>query len=242
MLDATFNKHPRSAYQFSGGKDSLACLYHLESYWDRFTVYFCDSGDAIPETLAIVDKVRKQVPHFKLVKGRVVDTHARLGFPSDVVPASETPLAKLINEQRGERIIDAYTCCANSLWAPMHEAMLHDDITLIIRGQKTADFHKGPTRSGQSLSHFEFLYPIEGWTDEQVFTFLKQRNIELPKYYADGVITSIDCMHCTAWLGHGIQEYVQKHYPQSFRLVRDRLNKIAVAVEPCTAQLNKFKD
>ena len=103
-----------------------------------------------------------------------------------------------------------------------------------------ADAHRGPCRSGETLDGFEMLYPIESWTDAQVFGFLSDQGIDLPQYYRDGMTCAPDCMTCTAWLGLGIQDYVKRRHPAQYEEVARRLNTIAVAVNPGYQELSRL--
>ena len=49
----------KTALQFSGGKDSLACIHLMRSHWDTLTVYHVDTGDLLPEVREIVDRRRE---------------------------------------------------------------------------------------------------------------------------------------------------------------------------------------
>lgn len=236
-FDSVFERHKKVALQFSGGKDSLACLFVLQKYWDRLTVYYCNSGDAFPETLALMDKVKRMVPHFVEIQGRTKQVHAVLGIPSDVVPCESTVIGRIATNNKYPALIDRYTCCYKSLIEPTHARMKADNITVIIRGQKNADKHRGPCRSGEVMDGFEMLYPIENWSDTDVFQFLSGIGFDLPQYYKDGMNCAPDCMSCTAWLGHGIQDYVKRRHPEKYEEVQKRLNTIAIAIEPLHREL-----
>lgn len=199
------DRHEKIALQFSGGKDSLAVLHLMEPYWDKLTVYFLDSGEAPYETLRLVKSVRDMVPRFKYVRGRIKETREMFGDPSE--------------ETR-------FTCCYLSIMVPMGRQMKADGITLIIRGQKEADKQKGPLKSGHIEGGIEFLYPIEDWTDEMVFDYLREKNIPIPPFYREGVLFTPDCLFCTAWREYHGQEYVMRHYPQIASELTRRMKEV----------------
>ncbi|MFG0641366.1 phosphoadenosine phosphosulfate reductase family protein, partial [Delftia sp. WSY_22] len=59
----------RAALHFSGGKDSLACLYLLRPLVEQgLPVYWLSTGDTIPETRAVVDQVRAWIPDLRTVQ------------------------------------------------------------------------------------------------------------------------------------------------------------------------------
>lgn len=241
-LDAIFARHKRVALQFSGGKDSLAVLYLLRPYWDRLTVYFVNSGDPMPETIEVIDKVWAMVPHFVEVKGRQKQVQAELGWASDLISVGSTPFGRMLGHD-DPALVDRYTCCFKSLMEPMYERMKADGITLVIRGQKNDDDKKPPLRSGDVSEGFEFLYPIEDWSVEQIFAYLEEQGAPLPRYYANGMPGGPDCMHCTAWLEHRLPQYLKRFHPKAHVIVIHRVNRIANALQPYVDELqNTLKE
>jgi len=231
-------RHMRIALQFSGGKDSLAVLLLLRPFWDRLTVYWLNSGDAFPETVALMGLVRDTVSSFVEVAGRQPAVLSGMGWPTDVVPAVSTPFGVAADGSARQSLIDRYTCCYHSLMLPMHERMVADGVTLVIRGQKNLDAVKAPTRSGHVLNGIEFLYPIEGWSDEQVFRFLSEQDATLTPQYDEGMPSSLDCMHCTGWLEHRSSGYLASRHPEVHQEVNRRLRQIRISIAPVIRALN----
>jgi phosphoadenosine phosphosulfate reductase len=225
-----FARHERIALQFSGGKDSLAVLYLLRPYLDKLTVYFCNSGDAFPETLELIEGVKQFIPHFVEVQGRQPEVLSQMGWPSDLVTCGSTSFGRMMGHE-DPALIDRYTCCFYSLMQPMYVRMKQDGITLVIRGQKNDDDKKPPLRSGETLNGFEFLYPIEHWNSDDIFAFLKKEGSPIPRYYADGMTSAPDCMNCTAWLEHSLVAYTKRYHPQQHPILLRRLNIIKKAVD-----------
>src|SRR5213076_1916096 len=124
-MEDVLARHERIALQFSGGKDSLALLYLMRPFWDRLTVYWLDTGDAFPETAALVAEVEAMVPHFVTVHGIQPEVIAEFGLPSDLVPARSTPVG-IAATGTGILIQDRYSCCLRSLMLPLHGRMRAD--------------------------------------------------------------------------------------------------------------------
>lgn len=235
-MNEIISRHERIALQFSGGKDSLACLYLMRPHWDRITVYWCNMGDAFPETVAQMDRIRAEVPHFVEIDGRQPAVIAQFGIPSDIVPASATPMG-LSATSSGTPIQDRYSCCMRSLMIPMHERMIADGITLIIRGQKNSDKVKGPLRSGQVDGGIEYLFPVEDWTDANVLAFLREQNVEIPRFY-EMLNDAPDCMTCSAWWDKGQSKYLKRYHIEKYEIVQERLDTIREAIAPHITDFN----
>jgi phosphoadenosine phosphosulfate reductase len=233
----TIESHERIALQLSGGRDSIACLYLMRPYWDRLTVYWLNTGAAYPETVALMKQISDMVPNFAVIEGnqpRVID---QFGIPSDIVPVSATPIGVEV-AGGGVIIQDRYSCCFRSKMLPMHERMIADGITLIIRGQKNADRLKATVRSGDIEHGIEYLFPIEDWDSRKVMRFLSDEGAPIPRFY-EMLDAMPDCMTCSAWWEEGAAKYLKRyHYPQ-FLKNQKRLDIINKAVGEHIAAFNK---
>lgn len=223
------------ALQFSGGRDSLALLLYMRPHWDDLTVYYCNSGDAYPETLALVQAVKAVVPSFVEVNGKVKETHAEHGWCSDVLHAQATWTDTY---RSGLKLIDRHTCCYHSIMKPLHDRMKADGVTLILRGQRDEDEPKSPVQHGQTIDGFTIGLPIASWSTEDVQAFIEQAGLEVPQYYREGMTSAPDCMHCTAWLEHGAVKYLRKNHPTVAKEVNRRLLEIKIVVQSSMDRLN----
>ena len=239
MSDYTdiIGRHERIALQFSGGKDSLACLFLMRPHWDRLTVYWLDSGDAYPETASLLARVRDMVPNFARIEGRQPQTIAQFGIPTDILPASSTPMG-VTASGKGVLMQDRYSCCLRSIMLPMHERMLEDGITLIVRGQKNADRQKGVLRSGDVDGGIEMLFPIEDWSDRKVMDYLREQDAPIPRFY-EMLNDAPDCLTCSAWWEKGEGAYRKRYHPIQFQEYQRRLDIIQSAVGEHIAAFNQ---
>ena len=237
MVNA-LERHERIALQFSGGKDSLACLYLMRPYWDRLTVYWLNTGNAYPETVQLAAEVRAMVPNFVEIEGRQPATVAEFGLPSDIVPASRTPAGLTVSASTEPAIQDRYSCCLRSIMLPLHERMLADGVTLIIRGQRSDDTLKAPIRSGSVENGIEFLFPIEEWSQQQVMRYLREQNAPVPRFY-EVLDDAPDCMTCSAWWEKGEARYLKRYHYTEYQEVQRRLDVINKAVSGHIAHFNK---
>lgn len=233
LLDPVFGavlRHDRIGFQFSGGRDSTAALHVLQPYWDRLTIYTLDTGDMWPETRAVTERMQEIVGReFNFIKGDVQRYWREVGRPFDVVPAGATPLGRAIYGDKGG-IVSRFDCCGTNLMRPMHQRMLDDGITLIVRGTRAEDYARMPTRSGFADGSVELLYPIEDWTTEQVDAYIAEHGLPKSALYAAGAGHGSDCMHCTAWWDDGRLPYLRQHYPAIYGDVMVHMDRMGEAV------------
>lgn len=199
--------------QFSGGKDSLAVLLLLKEQLPEITVMWADAGDSFPETRAQMEKIRAMCPNFIEVAGNQPQVIQDFGYPVDVLPARNyLPIMNIVQADR-IKLQGFFECCYKSFLNPMHEKTLEIGATVIIRGQKNADPQKSPVRSGDVIDGVEYWFPIQDWTDDDVYAFVKDSGL-LPEHYAEAN-TSMDCMHCTAYLEENQWKlpYLKKYHP-----------------------------
>lgn len=234
---ATLNRHSNIALQLSGGKDSLACLYLLRPHWDRLTVYWCDAGSSYPETASTIAQIREMVPNFAVIAGRQPEVIKEFGIPTDILPSGNTPFGIAITGQ-GVLMQDRWSCCWRSMMEPMHQRMIEDGITLIIRGQKNADRAKSPVRSGDVLDGFEFLFPIQDWDRPTVMQFLEDNDAPIPRYY-EMMDAAPDCMDCSAFWEEGAMPYLKRYHHLQYQANLTRLDTINSAVGAHIAAFNK---
>lgn len=233
-----FDQHEKIALQFSGGRDSLALLLFMKPYWDKLTVYYCNPGDAYPETLALMDAVKAVVPNFVEIKGYVQETRAQHGWSSDVLPAGASWHFGKDQIPNHLPLIDRYSCCYLSMMKPTHDRMKEDGVTCVLRGQRLEDNIKSHVQSGQVIDGIQVVFPLNDWTTAQVDQFIADAGVSLPPYYAEGLTSAPDCMHCTAWLEHKANKYLNKHHPEVATEVNRRLRLIKVAVQSQTQHLD----
>lgn len=231
-ITKTIEEHERVALQVSMGRDSLTCLYLLRDagLLDRVTVYWVNTGDAFPETLAIAEQVRELVPHFVEIEGRQPEVIAHFGIPTDILSRSCTPIGVMCG-QSAVRMQDSYSCCGRVIMGPLHERMIADGVTLIIRGQRADDSHKAPVASGDWEEGIQYLFPIECWNDDDVDDYL--RKVDAPRHpcYDYGVSSTPDCRTCSGWWSEGRARFLKAEHPEAFTVYADRLELIRASTE-----------
>lgn len=217
-----------TALHFSGGVDSLACLYLYREQWDSIYVCWLNSGAAYPDVVESMRKWRERLPHFIEVKSDQPAQITQCGYPSDVVPLRYTSIGRAMFQESGFKIQSSHYCCSQNLWQPMHEKMKELGVTRIIRGQRLSDKRSSPVRSGDKADGMEVIFPLENWSRERVMDYLREVGAEIPAYY-ETEQTSRDCWDCTAYLDENIERI--RHLPAQMKsVVLGRLAEIRSAV------------
>lgn len=229
------------ALQFSGGKDSLACLYLLEPYWDRLSVIWCDAGDAPPEKYELIESIRPKVKAVHIVRGNSFNDPN--GFPADMVPLRSTPLGMMIEPEGQQlKVQSRYECCGTNFWQPMMSAVKELGFDLLIRGQRDDEKLRGPAQNGavDPNSGAIVWLPIQTWSDTDVKAYLVSKGVELPRFY-EFMESAVDCMHCTAYLDNqrGKEKYLKKYYPTIYTEFTRRVGLVAQTLKPDIDEMTK---
>lgn len=233
MID--LSKFSRPALQFSGGKDSLACLYLLKEKLDGIQVYWLNTGDGCPETLDVIKQCREWIPNFVEVRSTVKAWREANGAPSDLVPAQCHSLGVAYG-MSSLHLSNRFDCCFHNLMAPMHLRMVEDKIDCVIRGTKLADTGKLPVE-GQT-GFYEVVLPLRDWTHDEVFYYLKKIGAPqnaIYEYFKSG--SAPECLGCTAWWDDGKARYLKARHPAEYKVYALKLLRISKEVQQSTQQL-----
>jgi len=239
MSDSLFERHERVAFQFSGGRDSVAALHVMRESLPRMTVYFTEMGDSWPETLAVVSKMESLLG-FKAVRIQTDALRWRLdhGDPTDVLPACATPLGRMVSGC-AQRLVTRYECCWQNLMLPMHQRMLADGVTCIVRGVRCEDYATHPVRSGEVDGGIEAHYPIFEWDTARVDAYSREHDLPRAPWYDEGASHGGECLTCTAWWDDGRQAYMRRHHPLVWHEYRAKLAGIRQALSGDMALLDE---
>lgn len=185
-----------------------------------------------------MDNIRKLVPHFWEVKTDAISFADEFGLPSDLVPVMNTRFGATTKPIDGALIQPWVTCCSHNLWAPMDRATKELGATEIIRGQRGDDYQKAPIQDGDVIDGITYRFPLQDWSEEDVFDYLKSEGVEIPSYY-EWSDTSLDCWHCTAFLGERRRELqnMKTVHPELWAEVKPRIDQIREVVDRERAHL-----
>ena len=225
--------------QFSGGRDSLACLYLLKEQWNDLTVVWMNAGAPWPQTVEQMEEIKKLVPHFLEITGDVLGQNEAFGIPSDIVPITNSLQGQIARGKDDVTIQSWMNCCGMNIWGPMWDKMMELKPERIYRGQRKEEKYTSPVESGMTIGGIEYIFPLEDWSDLQVDKFLVQQGVNLPAFY-EFSDKSLDCWHCTAYLDERVRQiqWLKLHEPEKHAKIAENLLKIRGAVEAKVAFLD----
>jgi len=236
-MDELFEKHDKVVLAFSGGADSVALLEYTKKYHDRIKVIYCDAGAAFPHVKDfVVESLEKYQVDYEIIR-REIDVQQffrRVGYPADIVPTSQSPIMRMAARDKDSlRLVPWTSCCNYNIWNPLWEYCSKNGYTLLLRGTKHSDKNRG-VDSYYEYEGIEVFNPIEAWSDEKVFSYLKEHNIRLPEQY-EFFKDSLDCICCTAPLFGGYDKakarlaFIKKYYPLQYESLIKSIDEIYIA-------------
>lgn len=218
--------------QYSGGKDSLVCL-HLYKNEPNTVVVFVDTGSTLPHVVPYIKKTVKDLNMNLYIASPASSCHVWQednGYPSDIVPVNASPSMKVTTKDKYKTSIIPYiACCNRNIWQPMMKALDVLKATTVIRGSKLAD-HLIGVPDGHIENGRTFLSPLWNWTDEDVFSYLKDNNIATPPQYTLKGADSLDCWSCTAYMDEaGVARYkfMKEQYPEIYDKAKKRFDAVS---------------
>lgn len=137
----------------------------------------------------------------------------------------------------GALISHRFDCCAANLMLPLHHRIMADAPTLIIRGTRRDDQPRLPVASGQVTEGIEHYYPLQEWTEGEVFAFAERNGVPLPRLY-EHFRQGPECATCPAWWGVDNGPYLKARYPELFGIYRERLARVVAEITPSMTALN----
>lgn len=231
MLADLFTRHERVALMFSGGKDSLACLYYCQEYLDRLTVVWINTGANFPEIEEAATALRARVPNFLEVRSDQPRAIERSGYPTDVLPVQYTTLGQSHTCSKNIMLRSYIDCCNENIWQPAVRAISENGFTAVIRGQRIDEEHKAPIRSGFIENGIEYVFPIEDWSKQQVLEYLETNGVDTDNRLQIEH-SSLDCWNCTAFCAGSKERlsYIKTNHPEKYSKVVALLKQIDNAV------------
>mgnify|MGYP001605678147 CR=1 FL=1 len=219
-----------TALQFSGGKDSLTILHLWRHKLDETMVVWVNTGASYPSVIEQMKGIKNTVPNFLEVK---TDQPAQIeanGYPTDLVPLHFTVQGRAVREtDQLYRIQDTFSCCSANIWQPMYQATKQLGVSVVLRGQRDSEKYKNPIRSGYVEAGITYIYPIQEWSEADVFAYLRKNNIPIPEYYAYEM-HSRDCWNCTGYLDEAAGRIASLPPGQREEVIH-RLHYINAAIE-----------
>lgn len=230
--------HTKMVLWFSGGKDSMACLYLLRPFLDTITVLWANTGKNYPEALAVINHAKALCQNWHEIAVDRDAQWAEMGMPSDVVPVDCTADGERMTHPATTRI-QAYTsCCLANIALPLWKASHDLGATLVIRGQRADEAHRSTTVNGGTLFGMQVWHPIERWTKDTVLAYLAKEMPTVPAHY---MLThsSLDCYDCTAFAASSLDRvrWMKQTHPDKHR---DYLAKLTQVVDATREAMHHY--
>lgn len=237
-----FDRHERVGLLFSGGKDSLTCLYKCKPYWDKLYVLWANTGKNFPEIEEFMEEVKAMVPHFIECRSNQDAFIKANGYPTEVAVTRILPEHRQFDTQGcNQRVVTKHQCCKNNLWRPVQGMLEAVDCTAFVKGQRGDDPYNDtwPTHIQVGERVCEMLYPCRYLKEEDCLAFLKAEGVNLTERFFIGR-TSLDCWDCTGYWEYVPErlKYMAKHHPdkhahvvQIFKNIKADVNK-SIALLP----------
>lgn len=241
-LSSIFTRHEKVILELSAGKDSAAVLWLLEPYWHKLQVIWANPGNPYPETVEYMEKLSAMLPNFVTILGDQPNDINRHGWPVDIIPTETLPMGMMILNEKRPVLRPYWDCCFANMWKPMGDYVKDFGATAVIRGQKRADKMKNTMRSGEVVDGVEYIYPIDDYTDAEVFEYLAEK---VPDSYERGLKSSLDCMNCTAYTAENpgriadlatIDEQAYKEVTAVHYYLLNRIESHMTAIRSCHAE------
>lgn len=166
----------KTALAFSGGRDSLALLLHMEALWSVLDVVSVDAGDAYPHALAMMEIAQAMVPNYMRIRTDARTWRRTHGDPTDR------------NWTR---------CCSANFWEPMRRHLVAGGYKQVLRGDRADEGHIQMVMPGTVLDGVLYTFPLWNWTVREVDEYLERRAV-LAEPYRLGADALPDCRSCTA--------------------------------------------
>ena len=222
---------------FSGGKDSLAVLHQYKDDPKLSKVFFCDTGHSYPHMLDfVINTCEKFKVPLQIISPKIdIDLYQeQFGLPSDIIPITRSPEFIGINKKKQQKIQSLFSCCSSLFWNPLKDAVLAGTDRIVFRGIKEADEHG--TVGGDFIDDMgiRWVNPIWTCSDDEVFAYLKENQIELASHYKE-TRSGFHCLYCTAHT-HSSNDnerltWTKKHYPKLWPRIKERFERVNLAIK-----------
>jgi phosphoadenosine phosphosulfate reductase len=184
----------------SGGKDSAVVDYLLQKSGIKYQSYYTNTTIDPPGTIG---HIRKYYPHTKILQPResFYELVERKGLP--------TRLTRFCCE-----LLKEY----GSVGKIVFEGVRSSESS----NRAGRDYIQCDTRKWQKGA--QHVYPIYDWTDDDVWTFIGEKNITVAPSYYNGM-TRLGCVGCPLVTRKGIREKEFELYPRYLTEIKKAIKR-----------------
>ena len=224
-LAALFDRHQRVFLGFSGGKDSIALAHMLEPWRDRVTLLWVNTGYMAAHMAEFVRAFGDRFDLVEIASPSLPQVWEASGTPADVAPFRN------VLGQDSPRFQPWRACCFTVRQAPINDFLRRQGPCCYITGQR-ADEAGGATLAGLRSNlppAVEVALPLTHWSEADVFAYVAQHGLKLPRQYAEGYPGSIECTVCPAQVHPSRMDYLARQYPEVLPVIRASVRDVANA-------------
>jgi len=224
------SEHRHIVLNYSGGAESGLLLHLFQPFRERFTVVWNNPG-ALPHEAEHVRRQAEGGPFVELVSDREAYWRNN-GLPSHLVPAGLMTLFPEDTPMDGPPLSPYKACCAVVRWKPFLDWSIANGVTLRIHGQRHGE---GTARFLACPKPCSEWGPLAAWTRAEVMRRVAHHRVALPRQYAEGYPTSMECAVCPANLDKARLAFLRRHYPaehaETVRLAEEVFRRVTEAYE-----------
>jgi 3'-phosphoadenosine 5'-phosphosulfate sulfotransferase (PAPS reductase)/FAD synthetase len=206
------------------GKDSSVVLHALKPYLDKVLVVFVDCGGVYPDVVEWADRIGATLPKYAHVHapGDVFKDIREKGWPTDVEIDEIGELSDVLARDplvKTNKVRLWTKCTHDRFWLPafVYAQMYQPD--LYISGEKRLDRPYATDADWQNrhMGAGRVLHPLMEWSDQDVWDYIDEHGIELPKTFVGRQEDRRDCYVC---FGHNLSpervRYLKEEYPDLY--------------------------
>lgn len=90
---------------------------------------------------------------------------------------------------------------------------------------------KLPATTGDTSMGYELWLPLEDWSHDQVFAYLREVGAPICRVY-ESAINAPECATCTAWWTEGRGAYLAKYHPELSATYQEKLATVVAEIAP----------
>lgn len=225
-IEEALKKHKKALVAYSGGKESVVLKHFLQDYDEHLEYVWVNTGAMLPHMRDFI--LAQGVTELHSNQESMFRSH---GLPSKIVPTFNTELVIYDGTDTNDRLMLTHApyCCGALRAMPIANYAKTKEIGLVFHGQLLADGGK----HHQGLLGISNVCPLWEWSELDVYKYIDDNKLKLPKQYQLGYKDSIECWNCPSELNADRFEYIANYHPEKWQVLKPMI--ISVYAETMSA-------